>query len=106
MEKRQIWAKIRRSVEHAVLFGAVFNLEVTRHLAHMANLYRLGFWEGGINHGPERHSSEVICQPNLMSGGAVVQHALNVGEVFRYRHLCGLFVSYRIGGGNIVPRCK
>jgi hypothetical protein len=44
----------------------------------------------------------VIRHPNGMSRGAVGQHALNVGEVFGCRHLCGLFISHGIGDCHVV----
>ncbi len=92
--------------KHAVLCGALLDAEVTNQFVDVAYLYFLVLRERRVDQGSPGYSPEVIGYPNRMSWSAVGEHPLDIGEVFRCRHLCGLLVSYRIGDLHIVTCCE
>jgi hypothetical protein len=75
------------ALNHAVLLRTFLNLEIADHLTNVSDLYCLGFRERWVNQAPVLYASKVVCHPNSMARGTFGQHALNIGEVSRCRHL-------------------
>lgn len=73
---------------------------------NVANFHFLGFRERRINQSPEPYSSEVVRYPNGMAGGTIRQHTLNVGEIFRCRHLCNLFICDGVSDRHVIASRK
>ena len=66
-----------------MLFSAIFDMEVADHFVDVADFYFFLLWQGRVEHASKLDSVKVVRLPVGVAGCAIVQHPLNVSEVFR-----------------------